>query len=365
MHTPSQIEKAPSHSLAPSRSAGPQRRSGSPIQICAGGDRRSVRRCLVRAHGKVDSLASWLKLGYFTDAVEAEGDYWLRRQWVSDGPGRSSPRWRKRPKPSRGRKYPPFGPAYEVGDRLVIYVTGLGRCPAILEVTAEPEWDPGRVDAEARQGDGNQWGVITKVKGVQSVALDQAPALESIGVAARSIRRKGHIGIKEWQYVEAERLIAGAQRRRPGGGTSSTDVPIEEGEVEGYDVRPAAAVKRAHRRELKLVHDYCGYIEQRGDEVSRKKLLPQGASHPLYSDIFNKSRLQLIEAKASTERNDIRMAIGQLADYARLIPGAPRRAVLLEAKPHPDLLELLDSQGIGAIWRAGSAFTDNARGEFT
>lgn len=311
-------------------------------------------------------LASWLKLGYFTDASEAEAAYWLGRRWVSDGPGRSSPRWGKRPRPRPGQRYPPFGPTYEVGDRLVLYVTRRGQCPAILEVTGEPEWNPDRVDAEARQGDGEQWGVVTEVRGIHAVPLDQAPFLESIGVPPVSVQRKGHIRIDDWQYAEAERLIAGAHRRRPRrGDTPSNDVPIEEGEVEGYDVRPAAAVRRAERRETKLVHDYCAYVKQLGDEVSRKKLLPPGTSHPLYSDIFNKTRRQLIEAKVGTERNDIRMAIGQLADYGRLIQGTPRRAVLLEAKPHPDLLELLDSQRIGAIWRAGSVFTDNSRGEFT
>src|SRR5881275_2836217 len=99
-------------------------------------------------------MASWLKLGYFTDAQEAGPAYWLGRSWVSDGPGRSSTRWRGRRKPRRGQKYPPFGPRYNVGDRLVIYITRRGVCPAILEVVEEPEWDPGRVDDEARRGEG-------------------------------------------------------------------------------------------------------------------------------------------------------------------------------------------------------------------
>lgn len=308
-------------------------------------------------------MASWLKLGYFTDAFEA--DYWLGRRWVSDGPGRASSRWGNGRRPRRGQKYPPFGPQYKIGDRLVIYVTGRGLCPAILEVTAEPQWDPDRVDDEAKQGDGETWGVLTEVQVVYSVGLDKAPPLQDIGVAAASVRRKGHMAIEDWQHAEAERLIGGArarraQRRR----TAVSDVPIEEGEVEGYDVTRAATVRRAMRRESRLVRDYHAFLEHQGDEVSRKKVLPESASHPLYSDVFNKTRGQLIEAKADTTRNEIRMAIGQLADYGRLIPDAARRAVLLEKKPHPDLLDLLNSQDIAAIWRAGTGFTDNASGEF-
>jgi hypothetical protein len=62
-------------------------------------------------------------------------------------------------------------------------------------------------------------------------------------------------------------------------------------------------------------------------------MLPSGGSHPLYSDLFSKSRRQLIEAKAGTSRGDVQMAIDQLADYERFIPKLAGRAVLLGAKP--------------------------------
>ena len=58
------------------------------------------------------------------------------------------------------------------------------------------------------------------------------------------------------------------------------------------------------------------------------------------------------------------MAIGQLADYSRFLRRRPRQGVLLEAKPHPDLLALLRSEGIGAIWQSGEGFDDDNGGEF-
>lgn len=263
--------------------------------------------------------------------------------------------------------YPPYGPRYKVGDRLVVYITGAGVCPAILEVTGEPRWDPDHHDREGKRGEGDQWGVITPVRGVHAVRLDEAPDLEDIGVATAAVMRKGHIAIEDWQYAQALRLIGKVRARGSSGpgGVRSMDVPIEEGEVEGYDVSPPATIKRAKRREARLVRDFRAFLEAQGDEVSRKKCLPPRASHPLYSDLFNRTRGHLIEAKASRSRGDIRMAIGQLADYTRFVQGVTRRAVLLEAKPHPDLLALLRSQSIGAIWRVGGGFTDDAGGNFT
>ena len=90
-----------------------------------------------------------------------------------------------------------------------------------------------------------------------------------------------------------------------------------------------------------------------------------GASGPLYSDLYNETRGQLIEAKAGTSRSDVRMAIGQLADYARMIKPSPRCAVLLEARPSQDLIDLLHSQDFAVIWRDGPGFCDNVGGTFT
>jgi hypothetical protein len=306
----------------------------------------------------------WLKLGYFTAAQEGKADYWLGRKWVSDGPGCESPRWDKRPRPRAGDLSPPFGPRYEVGDRLVVYVTGRGVCPAILEVKSEPRWDPGWVDDNGSAGDAQDWGVVTEVEGLWSVATDVAPKLQLIGVEADSVRRKGHIELEQWQYRLAERLIAGDQAPQPPSSQeASVSVPVERQHLEGYEIAPQPRVRQATRREATLVADFRAHLEAGGDEVSRHQLRPEEAP-PMYSDLFNHSRGQLIEAKAGGSRPEIRMAIGQLADYRRFIEGVKESAVLLGAKPHPDLLLLLESQGVAAIWRSGDTFLDNAGGAF-
>jgi hypothetical protein len=41
------------------------------------------------------------------------------------------------------------------------------------------------------------------------------------------------------------------------------------------------------------------------------------------------------------------------------------RAVLVSEKPHGDLLALLESQNVAAIWQTESGFEDHAGGRFT
>jgi hypothetical protein len=310
-------------------------------------------------------MAYWLKIGYFSVAQEERADYWLRRDWVSDSPGRFSSWWLHFDKPKKGEVYPTHGPKYEVGDRLVVYLTTVGVCPAIVEVVGEPRWDPEWVDAESATGDGGDWGVVTPIKGLWGMKPSVAPRLEEIGVAKRRVQERGHIKLSSAEYEEAERLIGKRRGRKwsveP---VASTQVPLEAGEVEGYEVQRPQTVQLAVRREAKLVGDFASFLEAKGDDLARNKVLPKGGFPPLYSDIFNKTRKQLIEAKAGGSRGQIRMAIGQLADYARYISPIEGRAVLLDAKPHRDLLALLESQKISAIWRSGDGFVDNAGGRF-
>lgn len=142
-------------------------------------------------------------------------------------------------------------------------------------------------------------------------------------------------------------------------------IPVERGEVEGYDVESKDEVKRARRQEQLLVTSYVQYMSDQGDTMVRRQIEVSGAKGSIFSDIFNETREQLIEAKVHVSRNNVRMAIGQLADYGRFIELSVRRAVLLDSRPPGDLSDLLSKQGIAVIWPDGQRFTDDAGGEFT
>ncbi|HKA10965.1 MAG TPA: hypothetical protein VKI99_10905 [Candidatus Dormibacteraeota bacterium] len=71
----------------------------------------------------------------------------------------------------------------------------------------------------------------------------------------------------------------------------------------------------------------------------------------------------IVEAKGSTTRENVRMAIGQLADYSRFFQ-TPKRAILLPSPPRRDLAAVAASQGIVFIWHAEQGFTTTAESEY-
>ena len=76
----------------------------------------------------------------------------------------------------------------------------------------------------------------------------------------------------------------------------------------------------------------------------------------------------MIEAKSSISREHIRMAVGQLLDYAfqgEKEFGKPNMGILLPEEPDPNSVDWLQPLKISLIWRKKAAFLDNANGQFT
>jgi hypothetical protein len=125
-----------------------------------------------------------------------------------------------------------------------------------------------------------------------------------------------------------------------------------------FKVQTAAMVRVAKKREAELVKAY---------ERSLRKKLKFVGFQGLRCDAYDEERNNLVEAKSSGEREYIRMAVGQLLDYAylgRKKLGTPNMAILLPKKPDATLLEWLSELKISVIWRQGRAFDDNAGGQF-
>jgi hypothetical protein len=133
-------------------------------------------------------------------------------------------------------------------------------------------------------------------------------------------------------------------------------VPVERQLTEETLAEPSRGPYTVRRREQKLVHQYEARLLDEGHEVCRLRLWPKGEPAPFLSDLFDRTTNTLIEAKGSIARPAFRMAIGQLADYARLVKPAPRRAILLPEKPRVDLIRLAHSQGVVVIWAEGDGF---------
>jgi hypothetical protein len=134
------------------------------------------------------------------------------------------------------------------------------------------------------------------------------------------------------------------------------EVPIEQHNTESTLIGAGRVPYEMERREQKLVVEFREWLERQSHEVFRYQLRPPGEFAPLYCDLFDRTTNTLYEAKGSVARPAIRMAIGQLADYARLIESAPRKALLVPEPPREDLLALLDSVGISVTWPDGEQF---------
>lgn len=134
------------------------------------------------------------------------------------------------------------------------------------------------------------------------------------------------------------------------------EVPVERHTTETMLIEGGRSPYEAERREQKLVRSLLDALELQGHDVHRYQLLPPGEFAPLYCDLFDKTTNTLYEAKGSVARAAIRMAVGQLADYARLIPTVPQKALLVPERPRPDLLELLKRESISVTWPEGAEF---------
>ena len=147
-------------------------------------------------------------------------------------------------------------------------------------------------------------------------------------------------------------------------GPARVDVPLERQQTEKAFVSPRAEPYEMERREQGLVLSLEAHLLGCGHQVVRQRLLPTGEIRPLFTDLYDLTAGLLVEAKATVQRNAIRMAIGQLADYRRFIDGGgPNNvAVLVPTEPRSDLCQLLISQQIDWIYPAAFGFEDSTGG---
>lgn len=132
-------------------------------------------------------------------------------------------------------------------------------------------------------------------------------------------------------------------------------VAIEEQRTEKTYVEPDREPYESERRESGLVQSFAMHLRGRDHKVCRLQIVPKGEYKPLFTDLYDETTDVLVEAKGSVTRENIRMAIGQLADYVRFVPTA-RKVILVPSRPRPDLEELLRYQSIDLIWAIDGGF---------
>ena len=110
------------------------------------------------------------------------------------------------------------------------------------------------------------------------------------------------------------------------------------------------------RKESKLLQEYGKYRAKNNESpLTRCKIKPKGQQEPLFTDGWDEVNKILIEAKSSSSRNHIRLAIGQLFDYKRYIK--PEKLVmLLPSRPKDDLIDLVTGLKIELIFKENGTF---------
>jgi hypothetical protein len=150
-------------------------------------------------------------------------------------------------------------------------------------------------------------------------------------------------------------------RGRQPRGTSRARVRLAALEV----VSPDPVVAHTHtalavwnRIESRLVDDWALWCSTRGRRVLRP-IVSTDEGTTLRADGFDEALGLLIEAKGSSSREHVRLAIGQVLDYSFLIGDAVRlRALLLPTPPTPSAQRLLSELEIGLIVREGDGFSE-------
>ncbi|MFE2532561.1 hypothetical protein [Streptomyces sp. NPDC059371] len=108
------------------------------------------------------------------------------------------------------------------------------------------------------------------------------------------------------------RLLSGAPN-------TVDELPLERNETEKLFVNPNGESYEPERREAKLVKAFADYLASKGHKSCRHRVLTPGENRPLFTDLYCKELGLLAEAKGSVTRENVQMAIGQLADYSRFV----------------------------------------------
>ncbi|GAA3866441.1 hypothetical protein [Streptomyces lannensis] len=119
-----------------------------------------------------------------------------------------------------------------------------------------------------------------------------------------------------------------------------------------------AGQRKVLRREGELVTAFAAHLAAAGHKTHSFQITIKGEPGALTPDLYDATDHALYEAKGLTTRANIRMAIGQLADYRRHIPGPQilRVAVLLPSEPSEDLKDLLGEEYVELVYQTDDGF---------
>jgi hypothetical protein len=131
---------------------------------------------------------------------------------------------------------------------------------------------------------------------------------------------------------------------------------VEEIDLEAHTVetftRNLGESAEATRHEAELRDRYVEWLKRRGHTARSKRIPLSEAGRGVYltTDLYDVESDELVEVKSSAARHYVRLALGQILDYARYVKTA-QRAVLLPTRPSDDMIGLLGKYHVGCIYQ--------------
>lgn len=136
---------------------------------------------------------------------------------------------------------------------------------------------------------------------------------------------------------------------------SHESVPVENSFTEQFSTAyQAMAAAERTRREATVQRKYQKYLEAQGHTVTRKRIIVDGQT--LYSDLYDEDADDLIEVKSLNDRVTMRLALGQILDYAFIVKPAIL-TVVVPKRPAEGIIRLYQKHSVRVVW-------PNAHGEF-
>ncbi|MFD7813226.1 hypothetical protein ACFV6E_09830 [Streptomyces sp. NPDC059785] len=116
----------------------------------------------------------------------------------------------------------------------------------------------------------------------------------------------------------------------------------------------------ADLRQSELRASYLAELKSQQHEVFAYQIKIAGTTTILKTDVYDATTHELYSVRGEASREEVRMAIGQLKDYARHIkPRGLTLSILLPAPPQDDLVDLLHTEGIDIVYRSDHEYMRN------
>ncbi|WP_280827689.1 hypothetical protein [Mycobacterium sp. OTB74] len=131
-------------------------------------------------------------------------------------------------------------------------------------------------------------------------------------------------------------------------GAQPYKVPVEQNIVEEYTVEyDAMASTTRLRREAMLQNRYVEHLRAQGHAVCGYRIPIDGQY--FRADLYDGTTDELIEVKSSVDRVTMRLALGQILDYARVLRPT-LCTVLVPERPADGLIDLFGDHEVRLVW---------------